>query len=259
MTEKAPPRFSIVTVVRNDLPGLERTRASLAEQAFRGFEWIVIDGASTDATRPAVQALLTAGTARGVSEPDGGIYDAMNKGLRLALGEHLLFLNAGDRLLAPDSLARATRAMTARGDPDIAFFGSLMAFGGRMVTRHVKPPSYVWHGQPGLHQATFVRRTLHLAYPFDPRFRVCGDYDALARMASASARMESIAATIGVNVFEAGAMSANKRLLIREAAAIQRTVLALPVWKVAFSAARRALHSILFKLLTPAPTRGVSR
>lgn len=244
------PLFSIITIVRNDCQGLERTRASLAVQADRGFEWILVDGASTDATRPLVRGLLAAGEARGVSEADGGIYDAMNKGLRLAAGRYVLFLNAGDRLLDESALARARRAIAARGDPDIAFFASQMAFGGRILPRPVKPPSYVWHGQPGLHQATFVRRSLHLAHPFAGTYRVCGDYDALARMAKAGAQMVSIDEAIGVNVFERRAMSANKRLLIREAAAIQREVLGLPAWQIAVSAARRALNSAVFALLT---------
>ncbi|MCC2975518.1 glycosyltransferase [Sphingomonas sp. PL-96] len=244
------PIFSIVTIVRNDPQGLERTRASLAVQTDREFEWILIDGASTDTTRPLVRALLAAGEARGVSEADGGIYDAMNKGLRLAAGRYVLFLNAGDRLLDGSALVRARHAIAARGDPDIAFFASQMAFGRRMLPRPVKSPTYVWHGQPGLHQATFVRRSLHLAHPFDQRYRVCGDYDALARMAKAGAQMVSIDEAIGVNLFERRAMSANKRLLIREAAAIQRSVLRLPGWQIAVSAARRALNSGVFALLT---------
>jgi putative colanic acid biosynthesis glycosyltransferase len=251
--------LSVVTVVRNDLPGLERTHASLAEQVLRDFEWILIDGASTDATRLRASLLLAEGIARGVSEPDAGIYDAMNKGLRLARGSHVLFLNAGDRLLGPDALARAQVAMEARGDPDIGFFASRMDFGGRVLPRAVKPPSYLWHGQPGLHQATLVRRTLHLAHPFAQEYRVCGDYDALARMAAAGARMESIPETIGVNAFEPGAMSGNKRLLIREAAAIQRAVLRLPRCKIAVSIARRAVHSAVFKLLTVAAPRTRAR
>lgn len=251
--------LSIITIVRNDRAGLERTRRSLGDQRLRHFEWIVVDGASTDATRPLVEALLDQGVARGGSEPDGGIYDAMNKGLRLARGEHVLFLNAGDRLIGPDALARATAAMAASGAPDIAFFGSQMEFGARVLARPAKPPRYLWHGQPGLHQATFVRRTLHLRHPFSEQYRVCGDYDALTRMAVAGARMESFAETIGVNRFERGAMSSNKRLLIREAAAIQRAVLRLPRWKVAVSVGRRALHSAVFTLLTSIAPRGSPR
>ena len=253
------PALSIITIVRNDRAGLERSRSSLADQRLRDFEWVLVDGASTDATRPLVESLLAQGLARGISEPDAGIYDAMNKGLRLARGEHVLFLNAGDRLIGPDALARAVAAMTASGEPDIAFFGSQMDFGGRILARAAKPPTYLWHGQPGLHQATFVRRTLHLRHPFTQRYRVCGDYDALTRMAAAGARMESFDETIGVNQFERGAMSSNKRLLIREAAAIQRAVLGLPWWKVAVSVGRRALHSAVFTLLTSVAPRGAAR
>ncbi|MFV0624145.1 glycosyltransferase family 2 protein [Sphingomonas sp. ac-8] len=245
------PRLSIVTVVRNDAAGLERTRRSLTEQTV-AFEWIVVDGASTDGTRERVLALFALEQARGVSEPDGGIYDAMNKGLRLARGDYVLFLNAGDHLAGPAALAQASAAIAAAGSPDIVFFASRMAFGRRTILRPVKRPTYLRHGQPALHQATFVRRTRHLAHPFTPAYRICGDYDALARMASAGARMVSVPEVIGVNAFEPGAMSNNKLRLIREAAAIQRRVLALSWWTIGWSAARRALHSAVFKLLTAA-------
>lgn len=248
------PRLSIVTIVRNDLPGLERTLRSLVEQTVP-FEWIVVDGASSDGTRQRVLALFALEQARGLSEPDGGIYDAMNKGLRLARGDYVLFLNAGDRLDGTMSLARARRMIAAADAPDIVFFASRMAFGDRTILRPVKLPAYLRHGQPGLHQATFVRRTLHLAHPFTPAYRVCGDYDALARMAAAGARMVSVPEVIGENAFERGAMSGNKLRLIREAAAIQRTVLRLPWWHIAISGARRAANSAAFKLLTAWPSR----
>ncbi len=245
------PRVSIITIVRNDRAGLERTRASVAEQAFAEREWIVIDGASTDTTATLARELLEAGEATGVSEPDRGIYDAMNKGLDRATGEYVLFLNAGDQLLGPESLATAMDAVARGGEPDIAFFASMMDFGDRRIERPVKPPSYIWHGQPGLHQATLFRRTLHLQHRFGDRYRICGDYDTLTRMSQAGARMQSFPEIIGVNSFEAGATSGKHKLrLAREALAIQRSVLHLPAWKRALSFARRSINSGAFKLLT---------
>ena len=88
---------SIVTVVLNDLPGLLQTAKSLASQTNTDVEWIVIDGASTGAHRIEKHSLTPSPTTF-VSEPDAGIYDAMNKGWKNASGEWVLFLNAGDTL-----------------------------------------------------------------------------------------------------------------------------------------------------------------
>lgn len=93
-----PPRFSIITVCRNSAATLGETMESVWQQEFRDFEYIVIDGASTDGTLELLRE--SAGRFRGqmrwVSEPDAGIYDAMNKGLKLAQGDVIGFLNADD-------------------------------------------------------------------------------------------------------------------------------------------------------------------
>lgn len=253
MSEVQPPapRVSIITIVRNNRAGLQATRESVGAQTRRDFEWIVIDGASTDDTRQLAEQLFASGEARGVSERDTGIYDAMNKGLERATGEYVVFLNAGDRLLDGNSLGTVITRLDAAGRPDLAFFSSWMDFGGKRVLRPAKPPSYIWHGQPGLHQATFFRTALHQRYPFSTRYRVCGDYDALARMSASGATMRSFEDVIGVNEFEANAMSGrNKTLLIREAVAVQRAELRLPWWKIGASVARRSVNSAAFKLLT---------
>jgi len=245
------PRVSIITIVQNDRSGLERTRASVAEQSFADREWILIDGNSTDDTPSLVEALLTSGEALGVSERDSGIYDAMNKGLTRAAGDYVVFLNAGDRLLDALSLATAFAAINDAGDPDIAFFGSIMDFGDRRIERPTRPISYLWHGQPGLHQATFFRRAVHIQHRFADRYRVCGDYDALTRMAMSGARMQSFPQIVGINSFESGATSGkNKILLAREAMEIQRLVLKLPACKRGLSYARRSINSAAFKVLT---------
>ena len=72
-------KLSIITITRNDLDGLRRTALSVSSQSFRDYEWIVIDGASTDGTVEYLQSMQPQPSAW-VSEPDGGVYDAMNKG-----------------------------------------------------------------------------------------------------------------------------------------------------------------------------------
>ena len=99
------PLVSVVTVVRNDPAGLARTIDSVASQDYPRIEYLVIDGASTDET-PDVLKSHQAKVNRWISEPDAGIYDAMNKGARLASGEYVCFMNAGDTFAASDTVTR---------------------------------------------------------------------------------------------------------------------------------------------------------
>jgi putative colanic acid biosynthesis glycosyltransferase len=212
---------------------------------------LIIDGASTDGTENYVLELISSGLAEGVSEPDKGIYDAMNKGLRRALGEYVIFLNAGDSLLNSSSLDTAVRELKSGRMPDIAFFGSVMDFGNFQFVRRVKQPSYIWHGQPALHQATFFRRNFHQKYPYNTNYKIVADYEALARMAKGGAAMKSFDSIISVNTFEADAMSGrHKTLLVREAIEVQRLVLKLPIGMIFISVMRRSLSSLVFKVLT---------
>ncbi|WP_455614050.1 glycosyltransferase [Bacteroides congonensis] len=100
--KKHKPLISIITVVLNNRVGLELTAASVVNQiCFSNMEWIVIDGGSTDGGVDVLKSYQDELT-YWVSEPDGGIYEAMNKGLMHANGEYVLFLNAGDALCSAD-------------------------------------------------------------------------------------------------------------------------------------------------------------
>ncbi|MGB8703989.1 MAG: glycosyltransferase, partial [Gillisia sp.] len=95
MPEK--PLLSIITVNLNNLEGLKRTMQSVFEQTWQEFEYIVIDGGSSDGSKEYIEA-NSAKIDHWVSEPDKGIYNGMNKGIKVANGEYLLFLNSGDEL-----------------------------------------------------------------------------------------------------------------------------------------------------------------
>ena len=96
-------KCSIVTINRNNASGLEKTMQSVASQTFKDFEYIIIDGASTDASVDVIKAReADFAHIKWMSEPDSGIYNAMNKGIRMATGDYVQFLNSGDCLAAPD-------------------------------------------------------------------------------------------------------------------------------------------------------------
>lgn len=99
MSRTTPPRISIITVVRNAAADLARTMASVRNQQYPNLEYLVIDGASSDDTPEVIRANQDI-VDQWISEPDSGIYDAMNKGITRSTGDYLLFLNARDELVA---------------------------------------------------------------------------------------------------------------------------------------------------------------
>lgn len=175
------PRISVITVCYNAEQTIERTLRSVAEQTYRHIEYIVIDGASLDGTLSLVAQY--APQARVLSEPDRGIYDAMNKGLRLATGDYVWFINAGDAFFASDTVAEAVRRMqTLPGLPDIVYGDTMLidAEGRSLGLRRLRPPAQLSadsfrSGMLVCHQAFVCRRGL--APEYDLRYRYSADVD----------------------------------------------------------------------------------
>lgn len=185
------PLISIVTVTYNAAPTLGPTLASLAEQTFQGFEHLLIDGASTDQTL-SIARRDGRPDMRIVSEPDRGLYDAMNKGLNMARGKYILFLNAGDAFASPDSLQAYAEAAAASPAPDIIYADTDVVDSSRTViaARHLSVPERLTfesfsHGMLVCHQAFMVRRSL--APAFDLQYRFSADYDWTVRCLSVAA------------------------------------------------------------------------
>lgn len=159
------PRITIITVVRNDPKGLARTLDCLIALPYPALELVVVDGASTDATIDVAHDYMPH-LARYVSEPDGGIYDAMNKGLRVATGDYVWFVNAGDTV-APGAVEDLMRLMTTDGTLAEVYYGEAEVFdpesGERLGLRRKKLPKKLsWRslrrGMVVCHQAFIVRR-----------------------------------------------------------------------------------------------------
>jgi len=129
-------RLSCITVCYNNLDGLRKTTESVLAQAVSGFEWIVIDGSSTDGSVDELKAVANRSRGvreinfRWVSESDHGIYDAMNKGLRMARGEYVIFLNSGDCFCDNDVLRRL---MDSPREADVIYGDINLVRGGGLV------------------------------------------------------------------------------------------------------------------------------
>jgi Glycosyl transferase family 2 len=178
------PRISIITATFNAAELLPHTMSSIREQTTREFEWIVVDGNSTDGTQ---NFLRDNGDliAHCISEPDQGIYDAWNKACALARGEWLLFLGAGDELAAPHTLAECIKILGTVGAETTLVYGRqklLSSFKRTALETCGVPWADIqdkWEiGRPALppHGATFHRKNLFTdAQPFDLRFPIAAD------------------------------------------------------------------------------------
>jgi putative colanic acid biosynthesis glycosyltransferase len=176
--DQASRHFSIVTVVLNDLEGLMRTANSILSQGFKNYEWVVIDGGSTDGTVEYLSG-LDRQFVKWLSEKDFGIYDAMNKSIDLCEGQYLCFLNADDCFTDPDILLKANVAIVEQNkQPDILFAGAAYNFdsGLKWYRGPKRIENYIWHGLPALHQATFYKKDIFRNIKYDLSYKICGDY-----------------------------------------------------------------------------------
>jgi glycosyltransferase involved in cell wall biosynthesis len=182
------PRFSIITVVFNHKSGLRATGESVVLQQFQDYEWIVVDGGSKDGTVAEVERFGDK-VSKFISEPDRGIYDAMNKGLSIAEGEWIIFLNAGDQLADSGVLSN----FCAPPDADLAYGDAviLRPDGARPVFK-AKPLEEMWKGICFSHQSLFTRKHIAKKLRFSTRFKVVSDYDWYVRALSSGAKAHSL-------------------------------------------------------------------
>jgi glycosyltransferase len=179
-------KLSIITVSFNSASSIAATLDSIAAQTHPEIEHIVIDGGSTDSTVAIVRE-RGKHVAHLVSEPDQGIYDAMNKGLRLATGDYVGFLNADDMLAAPDTLAQIAATATASG-ADIVY-GDLLYVDKDCPSQLVRywrsgefSAGRLRFGWMPPHPTLYVRKPVQAAIgEFDLRLRIAADYDFMLR------------------------------------------------------------------------------
>ena len=213
------PKFSIITVTYNAGAVLEDTIQSVITQTYRNVEYIIVDGGSKDHTldiinryREHIHTL--------VSEPDKGLYDAMNKGIRLATGDYLCFLNAGDELHEDDTLQLMVHSITGTELPDVLYGEPAIVDeeGHFLRMRRLSAPEDLnWKsfkdGMLVCHQAFFPRR--ELAEPYDLRYRFSADFDWCIRIMKKSHTLHNTHLTL-IDYLNEGMTTRNHRASLHE-------------------------------------------
>jgi glycosyltransferase involved in cell wall biosynthesis len=171
------PKLSVITVVYNNVADIERTMLSVLGQTYVNIEYLIIDGLSADGTLDIVKKYED--KIKLISEKDNGIYDAMNKGLKLATGDYILFMNSGDELYSPDTVAN----VFASADNADIYYGEteMIDSEGKSLgrRRHKTPENFTWrdfkYGMSISHQAIYIKRSL--IEPFNPKYQLSADID----------------------------------------------------------------------------------
>lgn len=223
--------FSVVTIVFNDVDGLRGTQESVAAQKFEDYEWIVVDGASSDGTSQYALNLRNSG-AIVVSEPDDGIYDAMGKGLSLSSGKYVVFMNAGDRFADADVLGRVHEAALQTGADFIYGDSQELFSAGGLLYKKAKGHERFRYGMFGCHQSMYYRRNFLSGLTYEPMFRVAGDYAFTVSVLMKGASVFYIEKSL--SIFDlSGVSSSNKQVGRSENWVIQRDIIgASLLWRV---------------------------
>ena len=200
-------KLSIITIHFNDIHGLKTTLVSLRQYLRdKRIEWIFIDGGSElyGADVGVVEEIRLLAD-HFISEPDNGIYDAMNKGTRLATGDYVLFLNAGDEL-HPDFTLRQLSYLADATAPAMIWGRCLVHYqDGSIIQIKTRSPSWAWYGMPACHQAIFFRREVLGDNPYDTRYHIGADYDLVCRLVSNQAQVVHLDSL--VSIFHRGGLS----------------------------------------------------
>ena len=219
------PRISVITVTFNSASLLRNAMDSVLAQDDGSLEYLVIDGASTDGTVAIAESYRDrlGDRLRVVSEPDAGLYYAMNKGIGLAAGEIICLLNSDDRLL-PGALA-LVRAVMTETDADVAFGDVVVEGGFGARTLHASLDG-LESAMTVPHPGCFVRARAYRRWGvFDTRLRIAADYDLLLRLRRGGATFVPLRAAVAS--FADGGASSRSFALAREMFVIHRRQLSL--------------------------------
>jgi glycosyltransferase involved in cell wall biosynthesis len=198
---------SVITIVLNDPADFKKTGSSVLAQNYPDIEWIVVDGGSADGTAEEIRKHESK-ISHWISEPDRGIYDAMNKGLAKATGDWVNFMNAGDTFNSLDTVSKVM-AYDLEGS-DVVYGDSIAAYPHSQILLEAGKPEEMIRGMIFCHQSVFVRRELIRNNGFDLSFPVAADFKMFYGLFAAGYKFKKL--PIPVAVFDSSGLS-NRRMV----------------------------------------------
>lgn len=214
------PIFSIITITYNAAKCLEQTVLSILSQSYSNIEYIIIDGASSDGTLEIIKQ-YESGVSCWISEPDKGIYDAMNKGLQRATGDYVWFINAGDSLYTSDIVQQiASLVQKKKVLPDIIYGETIIVDedGKSLGKRRLKAPDKLtWKsfrmGMLVCHQSFITKRTIAPLY--DLTYRYSADFEWCIRCMKNARRIYNTRMVLS-NFLDGGVSTTQRKASLKE-------------------------------------------
>ena len=219
-------KLSIITVNLNNVEGLKKTAESIVSQTFQDFEWIVIDGGSTDGSKELIEQ-YSEHIAYWCSEKDSGIYNAMNKGIRHAKGDYLNFMNSGDLLYGEDTL-ESVFANASYENVDVLYGNEVLIDGEGKVVKEIKLSddlSFYYLVYCSIrHQASFISRQLLIDTGYSEEYKIVSDLVFFINMALQGRAFKHI--DINISRFQTGGVTDRETTLWKtEMMRVQREVI----------------------------------
>ena len=203
------PKFSIITICYENLPGVIKTTKSVLEQSFDQFEWIVIDGGSKDGTTEFINS-VSCDSLIFVSEPDNGIFDAMNKGLLLATGEYTIFMNSGDTFSEKETLKNINDNLGTK-KPELIYGGSQEFDGNNLFVKPARDPSANRFVMFTHHQSILYKTSICKKIGYDTSYKLSADWVMTTRFIKSVQNISFLSLPYSISIFERGGVSQQKK------------------------------------------------
>ncbi len=246
-------KLSIITICKNDLLGLKKTVESVKTQSFKDFEFIIIDGASTDGTVDYLNENIFF-ISKLVCERDNGIYNAMNKGISIASGEYCLFLNAGDYLVNTNVLEKV---FSSNLKEDLLYGNMFIETtdGKRKLGKMPKKISFLYMIEDTIwHPVSFIKRSLFERFgKYNENYKMVADYDFFLKIVCVH-KVKTRKLNFPISVFNLNGFSSrkeNKELLKTERAFAQQqyfTLSEIEYAKIKIEKGKKIIFRLLRKL-----------
>lgn len=213
MIKNNTPTISVVTVSYNAAALIEETILSVVDQTYDNVNYVIIDGGSKDGTIDIIKKYLSR-IDYWISEPDKGIYDAMNKGAQAATGDYVIYVNVGDIFATKHVLSEIASKMGAMKDIYYGCIINRMSYGD--VEIKPQPLEEIRTRMIFSHQATFVKRSILVQNKFNVKYKYAADYDFLSRMYFQHCSFQFLDTPVCITPIEEGATYSNKWKSINE-------------------------------------------